>query len=159
MIEIESFLRSSSGRFTPVAEAREVPGSDPLHIEGAIDLKIDYTPILDTTLWDDVDQLWAYIGIMVGSLADQDEVSTYFPDQPIELKFRRQGGGRLLVSVTWDDNHRAASVSEHELVTALQGKGAAFFTRMMELVPENAAPYANAVARLMSYRQPQGGRR
>lgn len=158
MIEVESYLRSGDGRFTPVADAQEAPG-DPRYVAGAITLEIDHAPLLDTAVWDYVDQLWAYLSDMVGSLADQDEVSTYFPDQPIRLVFRRQGAGRLLVSVERSQGNRTASASEHELVAALQEKGSVFFRRMSELVPENSVPYGNALTRLMSYRPRQGARR
>ncbi|MDF3298562.1 hypothetical protein [Streptomyces tropicalis] len=147
MIEITSYLRTKSGSFVDVAEA-SFPPADPSYVEGAIDMTINGVRILDQELWDYVDELWAYIGDMVLKLADEDEVSTYFPDQPIRLLFKRLGGGLVLVSLTYDDVKRTVPVEERELVDALQRSGTEFFTRMKELLPENALGYDDALTRL-----------
>lgn len=154
MIEIESYLRDGDGRFTRIEEVHDAP-ANPRHVEGALVLRIDGVAIPDTAEWDDVDQLWAYISTMVGELSEQNEVSTYFPGQPIKLTFRRQGNGRMLVSVDQGKEARSASASERELVAALQSSGAQFFARMSELSPEYRVVYDNVVAHLMSYRTPE----
>ncbi len=151
MIEVESYLRVSDGRFTRVEESRDTP-ADPRHVEGALTLSIGNVVVLDTTTWDYIDQLWAYIGDMVSSLGDRNEVTTYFPDQPVKLTFRRQANGRVLVSVEMSSGSRVVNVGEKELVSELQSKGSEFFAKMSELLPENRNGYDNAVARLMSYR-------
>lgn len=152
MIEVESYLRSGDGQFTRVDDVHDAP-ANPSHVEGALVLRIDGVTILDTALWDDVDELWAYISEMVGSLGEKDEVSTYFPDQPIKLTFRRQGNKRILVSLDRRKGNRAANASESELVSSLQAEGTHFFARMSELLPENRGAYDDAVARLMSYQR------
>jgi len=149
MIEITSYLRAPDGRFTPVAEAT-TPPPDPRSVEGAIDLAIDGRPILDTGLWDYVDELWAYISDMVLALGSGDEASTYFPDQPVRLAFRRHGRGRVLVTLSMAGETRTASADEAELVAALRAQGSAFFTRMQELVPANSSGYVDALGRLTS---------
>jgi hypothetical protein len=150
--EVESYLRTSDGRFTPIAEARSAPDS-PRHVEGALMLKISNVAVLDTTLWDYIDELWAYIAGMVCSLSEKDEASTYFPDQVVKLTFRRQLHNRILVSVEMAGDFRAASADEPDLVSELQSKGSMFFARMSGLLPENRSGYDDALARLMSYRK------
>jgi hypothetical protein len=150
LIEVESYLRTSDGEFMPIGEA-SVPPADPRHVEGAITLRIDHVTVLDTAVWDYVDQLWAYICDMVGSLSEKSEVSTYFPDQPIRLIFRRQGNGRILVSAEMSRGSRVANADEHEFVSELQSKGSDFFAKMSELLPENRSGYDDALARLLSY--------
>ncbi|WP_345060934.1 hypothetical protein, partial [Streptomyces rameus] len=127
MIDVTSYLRTKSGSFVDVAEAGS-PAADPSYVEGAIDMAINGVRILDQELWDYVDELWAYIGDMVLKLTNEGEASTYFPDQPIRLSFKRLGGGLVLVSLTYDDVKRTVSVGERELVDALRRSGTEFFT-------------------------------
>ncbi len=101
-------------------------------------------------MWDYIDQLWAYISDMARSLSEKDEVSTYFPDQPTKLTFRRQGNDRILVSAETRKETRVANVGERELISELQSKGSIFFAKMSELLPENRSGYDDALARLMS---------
>jgi hypothetical protein len=153
MVEIESYLRDRDGRFTPIAKVRDAP-AEPRHVEGALTLTIDGVAVIDTSLWDDVDQLWAYISDMVSSLNEKDEVSTYFPDRAIELVFRRQPHGRILVSLPWPgdpDRSKAVTADERELIGQLQAKGSAFFAKMSELLPDRRSIYDKSVARFMSY--------
>ncbi|MFF1280848.1 hypothetical protein ACFVY4_08745 [Streptomyces sp. NPDC058299] len=147
MIEITSYLRTKSGSFIDVVEAG-FPPADPSYVEGAIDMTINGVRVLDQELWDYVDELWSYVSDMVLKLADEDEASTCFPDQPIRLSFRRLGGGLVLVSLTYDDVKRTVSVEERELVDALRRSGTEFFTKMKELLPENALGYDDALTRL-----------
>ncbi|HEV2376158.1 MAG TPA: hypothetical protein VGS19_28815 [Streptosporangiaceae bacterium] len=152
MIEVESYLRTGDDEFTRIEEAREVP-PDPRYVEGALTLSIGGRAVLDTVMWDYIDQLWAYVSDMVGSLSEKDEVSTYFPDQPIRLTFRRQANGRVLVSAELTRGPRVANADERELVTELQAKGEVFFARMSEFFPENRRAYEDALTRLRSYRR------
>jgi hypothetical protein len=148
VIEVVSYLRNSAGQFSQLDVATGRPG-DPRHIEGAIELTINGVQILDTFVWDYVDQLWAYISDMIVALGERGEASTYFPDQPIRLSFRKQGLSRVLVTLELDaSTRRVASINESELVNALRVGGLAFFRKMSELVPENRAGYEPSVARL-----------
>lgn len=148
MIEVISYLREAEGRFSPIDTATSRP-TDPRYIEGAIELTVNGVRILDTYVWDYVDQLWAYISNMVLALRERGEASTYFPDQPIRLSFRRQGLDQVLVTLELDaSDRRVASINEAELVEALRVCGSEFFRRMSELVPENRAGYEPSLARL-----------
>jgi hypothetical protein len=147
MIDITSYLRTASGEFVDITETTSPP-PDPAYVEGAIAMTVNGVRILDQDLWDYVDQLWAYISDMVLKLATEDEASTYFPDQPIRLSFKRVAGGLVLVSLSYDDVRRAVSADEREFLAALRRCGMEFFTRMMELLPENAAVYDSALTRL-----------
>lgn len=148
MIEVVSYLRDPDGQFSQVEAATSRP-NDPRYIEGAIDLTVNGVQILDTFVWDYVDQLWAYISDMIIALRERGEASTYFPDQPIRLSFRKQGLNQVLVTLELDSNtRRTASINESEFINALRAGGLAFFQRMSELVPENRAGYQPSLARL-----------
>jgi hypothetical protein len=152
LIEVESYLRAKDGQFTRVEDAQDAP-PDPRHVEGALMLKIDHVTVIDTEMWDDVDELWAYIATMVSTLNEKDEASTYFPDQPIKLTFRRQGNGRIVVTADPGDQTRTANASERELVAELQSKGSLFFAKLSDLLPDNRTLYANSLDDLMSYQK------
>ena len=147
MITIESYLRAPGGEFVPVEQASFEPADD-LHIEGAIHLAVNYVDVLDRSLWDDVDQLWAYIATMVESLGKSDSASTYFPDQPIEFAIARVGGGKVRVWSVVGDVTRSSVVEESRFMTALRAAGLAFFETMSRLVPANAATYRYSVDKL-----------
>lgn len=149
MVEVESYLRTDDGQFTPVASFDGTP-HDARHVEGAMILKVNGVAILDLSMWDYIDQLWAYIGGMVSGLSDSSEASTYFPDQPIKLTFRRHANDRVLVSVELAGSSRNAWADERDFITELQAQGAAFFRRMSALLPENRQSYDIALANLMS---------
>jgi hypothetical protein len=149
MIEVVSYLRGPGGKFTQVDAVTSSP-PDPRHVEGAVELTVDGVPIIDTVMWDYVDQLWAYISDMVLSLQEQEQASTYFPDQPIKLSFRKLGKGRVLVTLQIDGATRTASADEGELIVSLREQGSAFFDKMTELLPGNRDGYADALERLNS---------
>jgi hypothetical protein len=147
VIQITSYLRSADGRFVPVGDACDAP-PDPRYIEGAIDLSINGVTIMDTVLWDYVDQLWAYIVDMVISLREKGEASTFFPDQPIKLSFRRQNADNVLVKIEVNKIVKVATVSETELISTLRLHGLEFFDKLAKLLPRNAGRYEDAVMHL-----------
>jgi hypothetical protein len=144
MISITSYLRDPAGEFVPVDDADFVPADD-RHIEGAIQLTVNHVDIMDTSLWDDVDQLWAYIATMVATLGTADSASTYFPDQPIEFTVARTGGGRVRVESTVNGLVRGSVVDEDRFLSALRAAGLDFFAAMSRIVPANAAAYRESV--------------
>ena len=147
MISVATYLRTPDGGFVPVADVTAAPPND-LHIEGAIHLTANGVDVLDTSLWDDVDQLWAYIATMVDDLAKSDRVSTYFPDQPIEFAIERMRGRMVRVSTVVGDEKRTSVVDEDGLLAALRTAGLEFFDTMSRLVPGNAETYRHSVQKL-----------
>jgi len=146
LIEIQSFLRNSDGSFVPVGDATNPP-RDIRHVEGAIELSIDGVVVLDKALWDDVDQLWAYIGDMVVVLRQRVEASTYLPDQPIKLTFKRLAVGRVLISLENGSDRRSVATDESEFMDALIKHASFFFEKISRLIPANRPGYDDAVLR------------
>ena len=132
---VTSLLQAADGSFVPVGEW-DGEFEDPDHIDGAIVLSVDGEVFFDESLWDLVDQLWAYILNMLEELGEKDSVKTFFPDQPVELVFRRIGGGRLVISVdTGWRTKRTLQVDEADFARALLGGAEEFFTGMERLLP------------------------
>ncbi|MGW0943686.1 hypothetical protein ACWD4O_14220 [Streptomyces sp. NPDC002623] len=151
MIEITSYLGSSSGRLTNVRVASRFDG-DSDYVEGAIDLVINGVTVIDTSMEDYVDQLWAYFIAMMLKLQTAVEAKTYFPDQPIELKFSKIGGGQVLVSCDAGDGLRAAAVELDYFLQEMSLSAARFFRTLSKLIPENAASYEHQLARIEELR-------
>ncbi|WPW23353.1 hypothetical protein [Streptomyces sp. HNS054] len=148
MIEIETYLRDLGGEFVKVDACTARP-SDADYVEGAVRIAIHGVEIIGISEWDYVDQLWAYMASMVPQLSAAGYASTYFPDQPIELSFRRQGS-QVLVSVKSGNGVKDASASASDFVAALRSAGTVFFGKMSELLPENADAYLDSRRELLS---------
>ncbi|GAA2998056.1 hypothetical protein [Actinokineospora diospyrosa] len=146
MIEVESYLRLPGGEFRPVAGCAWTPPV-PTHIEGAIELRLNGKEIIDQSMWDYVDQLWAYIVTMLEEFTTAPRVSTYFPDQPIELSFEARHG-RVEVTSRAGAAVRRSSVDRGDFVAALKAAGDRFFADMAEVAPRNAGDYSLLRARL-----------
>ncbi|MBM7774691.1 hypothetical protein JOD54_004895 [Actinokineospora baliensis] len=140
MIEVESYLRLPGGEFRPVAGCAWTPPV-PTHIEGAVELRLNGEEIIGRSTWDYVDQLWAYIVDMLEEFTRTPRVSTYFPDQPVELSFEARRG-RVEVTSRAGAGVRRSSVERVAFVGALKAAGDRFFADMTEVAPRNAADYS-----------------
>ncbi|HHL4080092.1 hypothetical protein [Burkholderia sp. A2] len=97
MIEVITYLKSEDG----LVDFHSFDGKiqDPDYIEGAIELSVDGVVLLDKSMWDCVDQLWAYLAEGLVCVSRGEGFKTYFPDQPIEIKFAVHGAN-VVFSVT-----------------------------------------------------------
>ena len=162
-VEVASYLRLPGGQYILAEDATATP-PDSRYVEGSVEITVGGVPVVDKSMWDYVDQLWSYISDMVAALTRGNEASTYFPDQPLKLSFRRVGQGRIMITLEVPyiparaargvviaerpAETRTAVARETDLVAALRDAGSVFFTRMMSLIPENTTAYADALARL-----------
>lgn len=156
MIEINTYLMGADGSFEPIDTVRHRP-ADPQHIEGAMELTIDGTPIITLEEWDLIDQLWAYIGEMLNDLRIKGEAETYFPDCAIKFVFRRVAPELVLVSLEYAGVGRSIQVNEVDFVEAFRSAGAHFFDVMLTLFPTNHA-YLNIRQQLFSREDPPRAR-
>lgn len=164
MIEINTYIRGADGVLVEIGKYSGPP-PDPDYIEGALELTVDGTTIIDKSMHDYIDELWAYISSMVELLVRQGHASTYFPDQPIELSFARQGASRVLVKLSAPgfpernirgitipaspEIKRVATADQEELIKSLRKHGTEFFQKMHSLFPEGP-DYEDALKRLNS---------
>ena len=102
------------------------------YIDGAIVLTIDGQEILTFDHWDLVDQLWCYIADGIGKLGKGENFETYFPDQPLLLRFESLPGGRLQITV----GHDVYNVDSATFLRVMRQGARDFFARMKELIPE-----------------------
>ncbi len=147
MIEITSYLREEDGTFVKIGDVTRSP-QDERYVDGALDLVINGVTILDTGIWDYIDQFWCYISSMIDQLLKEGEASTRLPDLPPKLTFRRIGTNRVLVTFSFPGERRATTVAQDELVDTLCRHGLDFLHKMSDLLPENSDMYAVAINQL-----------
>ncbi|GDY32628.1 hypothetical protein [Gandjariella thermophila] len=147
MISIKSYLRSPSGEFLSLSDCG-APPVDERHVEGAIEVVVDDVTVIDRSMWDDVDQLWAYIIDMIQVLEASGESHTYFPDQPIKLSLRKVGPELVLITLQAGEESRRATVDRQELIREIKREAEDFFRQLSILMPANASEYQEIVRRI-----------
>nr|WP_175799877.1 hypothetical protein [Burkholderia anthina] len=98
---------------------------DPDYIEGAIELSVDGVVLLDRSMWDCVDQLWAYLTEGLMCISRGEGFETYFPDQPIEIKFAVHGNS-VIFSVTVSEAVKVV-VDRFEFISEMRRFAIEFF--------------------------------
>lgn len=146
MFIVNSFLRTPNGEFVQVESCTNCP-TDPDYVEGAIEIIVDGVEIVGRREWDYIDQLWSYIADMVEALRSHGTASTYYPDQPIRLEFKRERS-RVVVASQDGEWVRRGSVDYVEFDRTIGTAGRAFFGRMAELLPGRIEAYALAQSKL-----------
>ena len=124
MIDVKTYLKVGDEFLMPSQFYQEV--DDPDYIEGAIELIVDGEKILNLSMWDYVDQLWAYLIDGLINLNDGKSFSTFFPDQPIEVKFTPQGKEFFLFELLADD-HKRKLINTKEFFNTLIPEAENFF--------------------------------
>ncbi|AYY80459.1 MULTISPECIES: hypothetical protein [Proteus] len=79
---------------------------DSFYIEGAIELSIYNTKVIDIGMWDYVDQLWSYLIEGLVKINENKEFKANFPDQPIEIKFQPINDN-VLITITANEPQKA----------------------------------------------------
>ncbi|MBH9696200.1 hypothetical protein [Burkholderia cepacia] len=98
---------------------------DPNYIEGAIELSVSGVVLLDKSMWDCVDQLWAYLIEGLVCVSRGEEFKVCFPDQPIEIKFYVHGGS-VVFSVAVHETIKVV-VDRSEFVSEMKRFAVEFF--------------------------------
>lgn len=120
------------------------------YLNGAITLKYFEQSLLDVTLWDLVDQLWAYILNVIENLLKSGEGETYFPDQPVKLRLKSISGDKVLYELEAKDHFKVA-LPKNELIDTLLD-GADEFFKSMEAYFKGKCNYQYEINKIASLR-------
>ena len=116
MININSYIKVNE-KFIPIQDYDgDLP--DPDYIEGAIELTVNGVVLIDKSMWDLVDQLWAYIINGLIDVNEGKEFKTSFPDQPIELTFTHLYNDIIKLSVNCD-NETSVTIDKTSLFNSV----------------------------------------
>jgi hypothetical protein len=118
---------------------------DPFYLEGAIALKWNDCPLFRVSQWDMLDQLWAYILNLFEEYLTEGRSSVFFPDQPIEIKMKKDNR-KILLSI----EDRTFLVSEVEFIHCMLNEAEVFFKTIEEYRLGN---YSNELAQVERIRQ------
>lgn len=144
-LEVTSFFRQD-GRFIPI-EKFNGPFSDTNYIEGALSVTLYEKELLDTSLWDYVDQLWAYLVDGICAVAAGESFGCYFPDQPIRIEFEIVGGNQVKIFVGAGAG-RTGIVGKEEFISIFGKAAVQFFLRMVALVPADSNTFNEYIVQL-----------
>ncbi|MEM7456764.1 MAG: hypothetical protein AAF456_20640 [Planctomycetota bacterium] len=111
----------------------EGPLKNTFYVSGYISLDIDGVNLSNALHADYVDQLWSYLVTGMMSISNGEDFKCYFPDQPIPIRFERQGRGRVKMTI----DEKSVTVNQNELFTALGIEAKAFFEKMATLDPQH----------------------
>jgi hypothetical protein len=129
---VDTYLRVKN-QFVPMTEySATLPNKD--YVEGAIDCRINNRELFTIEHWDLVDQLWVYILEGLSKVKRGEEYDSFFPDQPLRLRFKPISA--YAVEVTIGTNCQKFDIDS--LVTALAEGATEFFTSMKKLLPESS---------------------
>ncbi|GFN34146.1 hypothetical protein [Paenibacillus xylaniclasticus] len=140
--------------FVQIKNTREILNLENLldfeYLNGAITLKYFEQSLLDITLWDLVDQLWAYILNVIENLLNTGEGETYFPDQPVKLRLKAISGDKVLYEIKANDYYKVA-LPKNELIETLLD-GADEFFKSMEAYFKGKCNYQYEINKIASLR-------
>lgn len=113
MIEAKSYLGSvtvdGGPRFVSLDEFNGSI-SKPRHIDGAIELTVDGSPLITLAMWDLLDQLWVYLLLGAEKVAAGQSYHSRFPDSPTSIVFTPSVDGMQVEAI----------IGENRVYTALK---------------------------------------
>ncbi|MGQ8923979.1 hypothetical protein ACUUYQ_19385 [Bacillus halotolerans] len=107
---------------------------DSYYLSGAIILKYGEQDLLDVTMWDLVDQLWAYFLNLIEEAIETGESETYFPDQPLLLKMKSISNDMLLFQI---GQQQKVLLPKLDFFESLLKNARSFFETMNFVLEEN----------------------
>lgn len=113
------------------------PQLDSYYLSGAIILKYGEQDLLDVTMWDLVDQLWAYFLNLIEEAIETGKSETYFPDQPLLLKMKSISNDMLLFEISQQQKVLLPKLDFFEALL----KNAKSFFETMNFVLEETCDY------------------
>jgi len=147
MIFVQSYLKYKDNFIVYDEFDSKVDDSD--YIQGAIELKINDVEIINKSMFDYIDQLWAYIADGLVDVSQRKDFYTYFPDQPIKLSINYLYGDVVKVSLICDDEVNAV-IDKNIFIQCLSGHIKGFMMEMKCIAPDNIDIYEDIINKLNS---------
>ncbi|MDC9591591.1 hypothetical protein PSI23_20485 [Xenorhabdus sp. XENO-10] len=107
------------------------------YIDGALELTINGKPLIDKSMWDNINHLWNYFSEGLSLVYENKEFRCSFPDQPIDVKFTPlKGNRRVCISVNcYVIPEVKTSLDKNEFLIAMRDHAIKFFERLGYLAP------------------------
>lgn len=119
---------------------------DDFYVEGALELTVNNTRLIDESMWDCIDQLWCYFIEGLILISNNEKFKTNFPDQPIEVIFKPIKN-HVLISVKANEEKKAF-IEKDIFIACMASHAKRFLTKLISIpnAEVNAyIPYINDV--------------
>lgn len=126
MIVAKTYLKTGGNFEEFYSSSRKIKNRE--YIEGAIELTINDVSIIDKSMWDLVDQLWAYLTEGIECAAKGENFKTYFPDQSIEIDIQTKRD-KVIIAVTCHTTVKVV-VDKFEFVSSIKRLAIEFFEHL-----------------------------
>lgn len=147
MIFVQSYLKNKDNFIVYDEFDSKVDDSD--YIQGAIELKINGVEIINKSMFDYIDQLWAYIADGLVDVSQRKEFYTYFPDQPIKFSINYLHGDIIKVSLICD-NEVNGIIDKNIFIKSISSHIKSFMMKMKYIAPNNIDIYEDIINKLDS---------
>jgi hypothetical protein len=123
------------------------------YLEGAIYITFNDQVIMDYTMWDLVDTLWAYFLILIKGVIENNKAEIYFPDQAIQIKMQANKTFIMFSLITPNNKKRAWSLPRDLFLKALLDGAQYFFEKMTLIFEENQEDYVDELKRIQNLKK------
>jgi len=147
MIFVQSYFKNKDSFIEYDKFDSKIDDSD--YIQGAIELKINDVEIINKSMFDYIDQLWAYIVDGLVDVSQRKDFYTYFPDQPIKFSINYLYGDMIKVSLICD-NEVNATIDKNIFIKCISSHIKNFMTKMKYIAPNNIDIYEDMINKLDS---------
>lgn len=111
--------------------------TDSDYIDGAVELTIHGIKLIDISMYDYIDDLWSYFSEGLASVYEEKDFTTFFPDQPIEVRFEVcRKNSDLIVSVNCHEEVSVA-INRKEFIREMKLHAERFFEKLQDIVPDS----------------------
>ncbi|MBN3066280.1 hypothetical protein H5A21_19915 [Pectobacterium aquaticum] len=142
MMNVDSFIKVGDS-FVNVNEFKgRVKKSD--YIDGAMSLTINYVEVINTSMWDYIDQLWIYTLNALIDFDTGDDVEFYFPDQPIKVTMKH-----VKNNVLFKVGEVGVIVEKKEFMIFMANSCLVFFKNMMNI--DGAPDYGSEIKLALNF--------
>lgn len=124
---------------------------DTHYIDGAIEIQYKNKFIFDISMWDLVDQLWAYILNIIEDMLKFKRGTTGFPDQPSDITMEDISPDKILFSIDMREK-KTWCLPKKEFLNALLDGAEHFFFQMMIILPSEQSKFMRSLNRIKKIR-------
>ena len=123
------------------------------YLEGAIYITFNDQVIMDCTMWDLVDTLWAYFLILIKDVIEKDKAEIYFPDQAIQIKMQANKDFIMFSLMMPNNEARQWNLPRDLFLKALLDGAQYFFEKMVLIFEENQEDYVDELKRIKNLKK------
>ena len=149
MINISTYIKANGVYVDFLDFNEEIYNTD--YIEGFIELTVNGVKLIDNSMHDYIDDLWSYFSEGLASIYKGEDFKTYFPDQPIEVKFEKCRNNKHILLTVNCHEEISVEIGKKEFFRVMKLHAEMFFDKLKQIAPssisicEYAKKYLNQI--------------